>query len=121
MLVLSEYARNQLRDTFADVRQCVIFYFMPYIYCKGALTAESRHAAMLDTCSGRPPPLAGRPPLSAKRASHFVTHSRDQSRHRYISTLTIPISSEYPQPITVSIKVPANLYMFLEGPKIKIK
>src|SRR5258705_2198350 len=84
--VLSEYARNQLRDTFADVRQCVIFYFMPYIYCKGALTAESRHAAMLDTCSGRPPPLAGRPPLSAKRASHFVTHSRDQSRHRYIST-----------------------------------
>src|SRR5258705_10042189 len=76
--VLSEYARNQLRDTFADVRQCVIFYFMPYIYCKGALTAESRHAAMLDTCSGRPPPLAGRPPPLQTRLTfrHARLHGR---------------------------------------------
>src|SRR5258705_6864984 len=76
--VLSEYARNQLRDTFADVRQCVLFYFMPYIYCKGALTAESRNAAMLDTCSGRPPPLAGRPPLWQTRLTfrHARLHGR---------------------------------------------
>src|SRR5258705_2674517 len=89
--VLSEYARNQLRDTFADVRQCVLFDFMPYIYCKGALTAESRHAAMLYTCSGRPYPLAGRPPLSGKRASHFVTRvytaEGAESPHRYRGTL----------------------------------